>query len=54
MMLPQWQTTNYYYNYYIHLMAFIQDHLGKPSSEKQNHSGKTNLEQETVSGSGIS
>jgi len=38
-------------------MAFFQDNLGKPAPEKQNHSGKTNLdllEQETVSGSGIS
>jgi len=34
-----------------------QDNLGKPAPEKQNHSGKTNLdllEHETVSGSGIS
>jgi len=38
-------------------MAFSQDSLGKPAPEKQNHSGKTNLdllEQEIVSGSGIS
>jgi len=36
---------------------FFQDNLGKPAPEKQNHSGKTNLdllEQEIVSGSGIS
>ena len=35
----------------------FQDNLGKPAPEKQNHSGKTNLdllEQEIVSGSGIS
>ena len=47
-------TTKYYY---IHLMAVFQDNLGKPAREKQNHSGKANLdllEQETVSGSGIS
>jgi len=39
------------------LMDFFQDNLGKPAPEKQNHSGKTNLdllEQEIVSGSGIS
>jgi len=24
----------YYYYYYIHLMAFFQDNLGKPASEK--------------------
>jgi len=38
-------------------MAFFQDNLGKPAPEKQNHSGKANLdllEQEIVSGSGIS
>jgi len=43
--------------YYIHLTAFFQDNPGKPAPEKQNHSGKTNLdllEQEIVSGSGIS
>ena len=48
---------HYYYYYYIHLTAFFQDKPGKPAPEKQNHSGKTNLdllEQETVSGSGIS
>ena len=42
---------------YIHVMSFFQDNLGKPAPEKQNHSGKTNLdllEQETVSGSSIS
>jgi len=36
---------------------FFQDNLGKPAPEKQNHSGKTNLdllEQEIVSGSCIS
>jgi len=36
---------------------FFQDNLGKPAPEKQNHSGKTNLdllEQEIVHGSGIS
>jgi len=35
---------------------FFQDNLGKPAPEKQNHSGKINLDllkQETVSGSGI-
>jgi len=35
----------------------FHDNLGKPAPEKQNDSGKTNLdllEQETVSGSGIS
>jgi len=53
-------TNNYYYYYcyyYICLTAFFQDNLGKPTPEKQNHSGKTNLdllEQEIVSGSGIS
>ena len=44
-------------DYYICLMAFFQDNLGKPAPEKQNHSGKTNLdllEQEIVSSSGIS
>jgi len=38
-------------------MAFFQNNLGKPAPEKQNHTGKTNLdllEQEIVSGSGIS
>jgi len=43
--------------YYIRLTAFFQDNLGKMAPEKQNHSGKTNLdllEQEIVSGSGIS
>ena len=38
-------------------MTFFQDNLGKPAREKQNHYGKTSLElleQETVSGSGIS
>ena len=38
-------------------MAFFQDNPGKPAAEKQNYSGKTNLdllEQEIVSGSGIS
>ena len=42
---------------YIRLTAFFQDSMGKPAPEKQNHSGKTNLdllEQEIVSGSGIS
>jgi len=42
--------------YYIRLMAFFQDNLGKPAPEKQKHSGKSNLdllEQEIVSGSGI-
>ena len=37
-------------------MAFFQDNLGKTAPEKQNHSGKTNLDllaQEIVSGSGI-
>ena len=37
--------------------TFFQDNPGKPAPEKQNHSGKTNLdllEQEIVSGSGIS
>ena len=37
-------------------MAFFQENLGKLAPEKQNHSGKTNLdllEQETVSGSGM-
>jgi len=36
---------------------FFQDNLGNLAAEKQNHSCKTNLdllEQETVSGSGIS
>ena len=44
-------------HYYICLMAFFQDNLGKLAPEKQNHSDKTNLdflEQEIVSGSGIS
>jgi len=44
-------------HYYIRLTAVFQDNLGKPAPEKQNHSGKTNLdllEQEIVSGSGIS
>jgi len=39
------------------LTAFFQDNLGKLAPEKQNHSGKTNLdllEQEIMSGSGIS
>jgi len=43
--------------HYIRLTAFFQDNLGKPAPEKQNHSGKTNLDllkQEIVSGSGIS
>jgi len=43
--------------YYIRLTAFFEDNLGKLAPEKQNHSGKTNLdllEQEIVSGSGIS
>ena len=47
----------HYTTVYIRLMAFFQDNLGKPAPEKQNHSGKTNLdllEQEIVSGSGIS
>jgi len=47
----------YYYYYYIRLTAFFQDNLGKLAPEKQNHSGKTNLdllEQEIVSDSGIS
>jgi len=38
-------------------MAFFQANPGKLAPEKQNHSGKTNLdllEQEIVSGSGIS
>jgi len=54
-------TPNYWRNYCIyyciHLTAFFPVQPGKPASEKQNHSGKTNLdlqEQETVSGSGIS
>jgi len=37
------KVTEYYY-YYIRLTAFFQDNLGKPASEKQNHSGKTNLD----------
>jgi len=49
---------NYYTTpHYIHLMAFFQDNPGQPAPEKQNHSGKTNLdllEQEIVSGGGIS
>jgi len=56
-----WETSgtagSHYYYYYIRLTAFFQDNLGKPAPEKQNHSGKTNLdllEQEIVSGSGIS
>ena len=43
--------------YYIRLTAYFQDNLGKPAPEKQNRSGKTNLdllEQEIVSGSGFS
>jgi len=44
--------------YYVRLTAFFfQDNLSKPAPEKQNHSGKTNLdllEQEIVSGNGIS
>jgi len=47
---------DYYYNY-IRLKAFFQDNPGKPAPEKQNDSGKTDLdllEQEIVSGSGIS
>jgi len=39
-------------SYYIRLTAFFQDNLGKPEPEKQNNSGKTNLdllEQEIVS-----
>jgi len=43
---------NYFYYQYIRLMAFFQDNTGKPAPEKQNHSGKTNLdllEQEIVS-----
>ena len=31
-------------NYYIHLTAFFQDNPGKPAPEKQNYSGKTNLD----------
>jgi len=30
--------------YYIRLTVFFQDNLGKPAPEKQNHSGKTNLD----------
>jgi len=48
---------NYYYYYYIRLTAFFQNNLDKPAPEKQNRSGKTNLdllEQEIVSCSGIS
>ena len=44
-------------HYYIRLTALFQDNLGKPAPEKQNHSGKTNLdvlEQEIVSGSDVS
>jgi len=44
-------------SYATRLTAFFQNNLGKPAPEKQNHSGKTNLdllEQEIVSGSGIS
>ena len=40
-------------NYYIRLMTLLRDNLGKPAPEKQNHSGKTNLdllEQEILSG----
>jgi len=47
----------YYYYYYFRLTAFFQHNLGKQAAEKQNHSGKTNLdllEQETVIDSGIS
>jgi len=50
-------TNIYYYTHYIRLTAFIPGHLGKPAPEKQNHSGKTNLdllEEEIVSGSGFS
>jgi len=36
--------TNNYYYYYICLKAFFQDNPGKLAPEKQNHSGKTNLE----------
>jgi len=39
------------------LFSGQSENLGKPAPEKQNHSGKANLdllEQETVSGSGIS
>jgi len=38
-------------------MPFFQDNPGKPAPEKQNHSGKTNLdllEKQIVSDSGIS
>jgi len=35
----------YYYYYYIRLMAFFfQDNFGKLAPDKQNHSGKTNLD----------
>ena len=43
--------------HYICLTAFFHDNSGKPAPEKQNHSGKTNLdllEQDIVTGSGIS
>ena len=48
---------HYHYYYYICLTAFFQNKLGKLARDKQNHSGKTNLDllkQETVSGSDIS
>jgi len=43
--------------YYYYIRPFFPGQPGKPAPEKQNHSGKTNLdllEQEIVSGSGIS
>ena len=45
----------YYYYYYVRLSSFFQDNLAKLAPEKQNHSGRTNLDLlEIVSCSGIS
>jgi len=55
--LSQKQQQRYYTTLHSFNGLFFQDNLGKPAPEKQNHSGKTNLdllEQETVSGNDIS
>jgi len=45
------------HNHFTALLDFVRDNPGKLTPERQNQEGKTNLdllEQETVSGSGIS
>jgi len=45
------------HNHFTALLDYVRDYPGELAPERQNHEGKTNLElleQETVSGSGIS